>query len=555
VVAAVAVATGVYIGLTLAPRHQTIAAAIPPTVVFGAYHIHTTRSDGSGSVDDVAAAAATAGLKFVILTDHGDATRTPDPPAFRHGVLCIDAVEISTFAGHVVALGLNGPSPFPLAGEGRDVIEDVHRQGGLAILAHPDSPKPELRWRAWNVDYDGIEWLNADSEWRDESRLALVGIGLRSLVRGPETIAQLFRRPVSTLQRFGTRARHPIFALAAVDAHARLGWDSDEEPRRARTLLARPPYVDMFRTLVNGVELDAPFGADATQAASQIVRAIGQGRVFSLVSALAGPAAINFRVEQNGQTVPMGGTVGEFGGQLTFKADVPGAPNARLALFAGGRIVATGQGSLVSSGSPLAPGAYVSPGDYHVEVSWDDVDVPWILSNAIHIGPPPMPPPDVTALPPDAGFRLPNASGWRVEHDAASTGTTSTEGAETSLTFKLGPAPVAGQYVALVTDVGSEASFDHLSFRGRADRPVRVSVQMRFMGGRDGQRYRRSIYLDANTRTVSLNLSDFDPVEPTTLKPYAARVISVLFVVDTLNTTVGTDGTVWLSGITLGSGR
>ena len=60
---------------------------MPPNLVFGAYHVHSARSDGSGTPDEIAAAAARAGLRFVILTDHGDATRAPDPPAYRHGVL------------------------------------------------------------------------------------------------------------------------------------------------------------------------------------------------------------------------------------------------------------------------------------------------------------------------------------------------------------------------------------------------------------------------------------------------------------------------------------
>ena len=54
-------------------------------VVRGAYHIHSQRSDGSGTVDSIAAAAARAGLQFIILTDHGDGTRTPDPPSYRSG--------------------------------------------------------------------------------------------------------------------------------------------------------------------------------------------------------------------------------------------------------------------------------------------------------------------------------------------------------------------------------------------------------------------------------------------------------------------------------------
>ena len=100
--------------------------------VRGAIHVHTRRSDGTGTADDVAAAAARAGLKFVILTDHGDGMREPDSPAYRHGVLCIDAVEISTASGHVVALGLPR-APYSLGGETRDVVEDVRRLGGMAI--------------------------------------------------------------------------------------------------------------------------------------------------------------------------------------------------------------------------------------------------------------------------------------------------------------------------------------------------------------------------------------------------------------------------------------
>lgn len=59
-------------------------------------HVHTRRSDGAGTIDDVAAAAARAGLQFVILSDHGDGTGMREPPSYRSGVLCIDAVEIRT---------------------------------------------------------------------------------------------------------------------------------------------------------------------------------------------------------------------------------------------------------------------------------------------------------------------------------------------------------------------------------------------------------------------------------------------------------------------------
>ena len=100
----------------------------------------------------VAAAAARAGLQFVIFTDHGDGTRAPEPPAYLSGVLCIDGVEISTNGGHYVALGLPR-TPYPLGGEPSAVVEDVARLGGFGFAAHPDSPRPELAWTDWTAPF------------------------------------------------------------------------------------------------------------------------------------------------------------------------------------------------------------------------------------------------------------------------------------------------------------------------------------------------------------------------------------------------------------------
>ena len=39
---------------------------------------------------------------------------------------------------------------------------------GSASPRTPIIPEPELAWTDWRAPIDGIEWLNADSEWRDE---------------------------------------------------------------------------------------------------------------------------------------------------------------------------------------------------------------------------------------------------------------------------------------------------------------------------------------------------------------------------------------------------
>ena len=236
VTAALAGVAGLFVAFTLPPPSIALQPGIrgvPPatrTVVPGAYHVHTTRSDGTGTVDEVASAAARAGLRFVIFTDHGDGVRRPDPPLYRNGVLCLDGVEISTTEGHYAVIGM-GQAPYPLGGEPRDVVEDVARLGGFGIAAHPTSPKAELQWREWEVPLDGLEWLNADSEWRDESWAELARASVHFLFRGPESLASLLDRPDAALVRWDALTQHRrVVGLAGLDAHARFGGREAADP-------------------------------------------------------------------------------------------------------------------------------------------------------------------------------------------------------------------------------------------------------------------------------------------------------------------------------------
>src|SRR2546428_784233 len=137
VAAALAAAAGALVSAPIA------AAGLPLTpwsdgTIPGGLHIPASRSDGRSGPDEIAAAAARAGLKFIAFTDHGDGTRAPDPPAYRSGVLCLDGVEISTTGGHYAALDIPA-APYPLGGEARDVVRDVRRLGGVGIAAATDS--------------------------------------------------------------------------------------------------------------------------------------------------------------------------------------------------------------------------------------------------------------------------------------------------------------------------------------------------------------------------------------------------------------------------------
>src|SRR5436309_430056 len=243
VTAAVLAAVAVLTLLTLPPARLVLEPGSDDGSVPGILHVHTVRSDGRSTPSVVAEAAARAGLKFVVFTDHGDATRTPDPPVYRSGVLCIDAVEISTNGGHYVALDMPS-APYPLHGEARDVVEDVRRLGGFGIAAHPDSPKPQLRWQEWTAPFDGIELLNPDTSWRLWTQQATAAIrspksstpgstwhARRRLAaalldypfRPAETIAGLIQASDALAYRWAALAtRRRVVTLAGIDAHARL---------------------------------------------------------------------------------------------------------------------------------------------------------------------------------------------------------------------------------------------------------------------------------------------------------------------------------------------
>lgn len=475
-------ALALFIGLTLPARTVQLGApAADPRLVFGAFHVHSNRSDGTGSPDTIAAAAARAGLNFVILTDHGDATRTPDPPRYYEGVLVIDAVEVGSASGHVVALGLERPSTYPIGGEAIDVIDDLHRLGGWVVLAHPDSPKPELRWRNTAATYEGLEWLNLDSEWRDNSNASLAGALLRYPFRSPATIASLMTRPVQTMRRWDTAVRtRAIVGLAGLDAHARVPWPSRGDPDQPSTMAAVPSYLQMFKTVAQAAWLERPPSGDGPADARLVLDALRSGRTYSAVTAFASPAHLTFAATRENTTIAMGESAGPAGGVVSFRAQVNDR-TARVALLHNGTEIKSGYGGVEAT-------AAITPGAYRIEAYRPGTTVPWIVSNPIYTdwaagrggGRGEGPPPDALRLVP-----LPAPDGWTVEKNATSTGTPHTEAKETRFDFSLGGGQPYDQFAALVSGIAptlATEGFDRVQFTIRADRPMRMSVQLRLPG-------------------------------------------------------------------------
>jgi hypothetical protein len=557
-VLAVAIVTVVW--LLLPPAAERLTLPPDPLTARGAIHVHTVRSDGAGTPERVAGAAHRAGLDFVVLTDHGDAiTRDHDSPRYIDGVLLIDAVEISTEDGHLLALGI-GDAPYRLAGEARDVIEDVHRFGGFAIAAHPDSPKPELQWRDWKAAIDGLEWINADSEWRDEPRLTLTRALFTYWVRPGETMASLFDRPVRTLQRWDSlTVDRQVVAIAGHDVHARIPLSGQSDVGEGRTL-GLPSYESAFRTLSQAVILEAPLGRTAESAARDagaILGALRNGASYTVIDGLAGPASLDFHVVVlDGKTARMGESL-ETGSLRQYVASVkPTVPGAITVLFRDGREIAT-----ATNGRPLlAPGLGDTEGSYRVEVRLPRAPgtppVPWIVSNPIFVRPPtttvsPSQKPAVEERPLFDG----TLGAWTIERAATSEGRVevASRGTQRQLhfTWRLAGGAPSGQYAALVVPVQGPIvkEFTSLSVRAHARHPMRVSVQVRIPQG-GGLRWKRSIYLDEAARDTVVDLHDMKPIEAhlgTALD--LSRINTLLIVVDTVNALPGTTGECWIEDV------
>jgi hypothetical protein len=549
--------------LLLPPR---AAPASPPNfplswpVVRGAFHVHSSRSDGTGTIEEIAAAAARAHLQFVIVTDHGNGTRAPEPPSYRSGVLCIDGVEISTEHGHYVAVDLP-KTPYPLAGDPRDVIEDVKRFGGFGFAAHPGSPKDELRWTDWDAPVDGIEWLNADSEWRDELWGSLGRVLLTYAFRPIETLGGLLDRPQSVLQQWDRLAKlRRVPGLAGADAHARLGFRRASDPYQDRVLARLPSYDVSFRAFVNHVILNGALTGNAAYDADLVTSALREGRVFTSIDSLAGLSAFEAKAE-SGTLLVRPGEYLTSAGPVAIHAQIAAPAGTRLSVLRNGETLYEVSEPVLRLDVGREPGAYRV--EAHLPSSIAEGSVPWVLSNPIYVG--------LLGAHERAARRLsPPAV---TEHEAIETWLWRSEASDGSSSaldvvakledgtpalawqYAIAAGPKAAQYAAIrfPRDAGLRG-LERLQLRARSEgAPRRIWAQLRLPGAGAGERWGKTFFVDTTLTSIDLAFADFRPIGPVSSeKPLLDRVDSLLLVVDTLNNEPGSSGRIWITDLWLG---
>jgi hypothetical protein len=541
-IAAVLAAIVVILTLVNLPPSPMVLSGADPSLaartVRGAVHVHTTRSDGLGDKSSIAAAAEAAGLQFVLLTDHGDGTRPLDPPAYIDGVLCLDAVEISTDDGHYISIGA-ATAPYPLGGSGASVVEDVGRLGGFGIAAHPTSLRRELQWSDWEAPFDGLEWLNADSEWRDESRVQLSRSFIGYLLRPAGALSRLLDRPSSALARWDALAKERrVLGIAGNDAHGGMG--NRVEDGSSRWSVRVPSYRASFGTFSTHVQLDAPLTGDAARDARSVLDGLKAGRFYTEIDAIATGAVLEFKGRTDAEAVEQG-TVLRGPGNASFTARAVVPSGAAVVAYRNGASIASGESGNLEFNSS-------EPGTYRVEVHVPGAPggpaVPWLVSNPIF------------RLVPRAERPRPEPSGvetlqpsWRIEKDEGSEGTVATnQNGEAVFIYKLREGPRVSQFVAVGTDLGPLPEFDALTFPIRSAAPRRLSVQLRF--ARDEHaRWGKSVYTDSTGQMVTVRVDRLRRTDGPPTRPPLQRATSLLFVVDLTNARPGDSGTLHIGDV------
>jgi hypothetical protein len=337
-------------GWTFARRAPREAAA--PGEARGAWHVHTIRSDGQGTLDDVVRAAKAAGLQFVVVADHN--ALTPADAGYRDGVLVVEATEISSAFGHVVAVGLRAP---PGAAEKADPLRRIAAAGGSAVLAHPLHPRrPFTGWG--RGPWRGFEVVSNDSFWyqtlhdRAVGRIALAALALP--FDEPQAVLWLSHLPADELARFDAEGaaaraagRPPPVLLCSADAH---GY---------------PSYAAAFEAF--SMHVPVTLTGDAPADTRAVLAALLDGRAACVYDGVAPAASVALT------RVP--------GAGLHLSLDAPLTAGVRFRLLRDGREVEvqtlTGQ---PSTSVRFCEGG-CAPGTYRVEGTVDGR--PWLFTNPV----------------------------------------------------------------------------------------------------------------------------------------------------------------------------
>jgi hypothetical protein len=336
----------------------------------GVIHVHTTESDGTKTLEEVAAIGQQVDLDFIMFTDHMNLiNRERGKEGFYGKTLAVVGYEHNDLDDNNHYLIFDSPSVYPKDSAVGEYVSAAARDNALGIIAHPDEVRdrmgqyPPYPWTDWSVrGFQAIELWNQMSEWMEKltpSNKLLMAFSPRKSMVGPtERVLKIWDE---------LNLHQKCAGLASTDAHA--------FPIKVGPLTVEIfPYKVHFRSLRTYVILREPISTDFETAKRQLYDAIRDCRLF--MANLRWGDAVTFEFVAEGRDgVATAGEKFDTHEGVSLRVKVPAAADLRVIK----------DGNLVREASTDHLTYKVAgPGVYRVE-AWKNRRG-WIFSNHIRIG-------------------------------------------------------------------------------------------------------------------------------------------------------------------------
>lgn len=324
--------------------------------------MHSTYSDGSGTVEDIIEAGNETDVDFLILTDHNSLDARDDGyEGWHDDVLLIVGDEVSSRQGHCLAFGTRETVNHRQTLHG--ILADIEKAGGDAYIAHPFGryrPLLALRdhsWQDWTADrVTGLEIWSYSFDWASGFHYLKFPRYYRNpdaCLRGP--------RP-ETLAKWDELCRdRRVVGLGGVDAHAR------KYPLLPFVVF---PYPHAFTSVRTHVLCENPLRRDAGADIANILSAVAEGRCWFSFDRLADGAGTRFETD----TGLVMGEEAVFDGPCELRCTLPA--DADVTVVRDGRPFAEDRTREVTVRAD-------GPGVYRVEARIDGR--PWLYTNPIYL--------------------------------------------------------------------------------------------------------------------------------------------------------------------------
>lgn len=339
-------------------------------------HLHSTYSDGTGTVAEIAEAGQRSAVDVVLLTDHDslEARRRGDEGWYGETLL-LAGHEVSPLQhNHYLAFGLDEELDHRDLSPAQ-IVEAVRDRGGFGFAAHPFSEGSKRFSRFRSMSWQALDCLDGIELWSflsdNGERAASIRDVVRFVVFPERYVTHPPQRNLDEWDRMCARRR--VVGVGGLDAH-QIG-------RRVRGRVVRlMGYERAFRQLRTHVLCERAPTGDLEHDRELVFEALRAGRCYIAAHAVAPARGFRFFAERpDGGRLEMGDEA-EHSPGWTLRAAVPRAADIRL-LRDGAEVARRAAPALVHRVG--------EPGAYRVEVRLRSrgAERTWLLSNPVYLRP------------------------------------------------------------------------------------------------------------------------------------------------------------------------